>query len=34
MVACQNLKRNGIGIENNEEYFKIANKRLCQEGWL
>ena len=23
-----------IGIENNEEYFKIANKRLCQEGWL
>ena len=34
MVACQNLNRNGIGIENNEEYFKIANKRLCQEGWL
>jgi len=31
MVACQNLNRNGIGIENNEEYFKIANKRLNEK---
>jgi len=28
MVACQNLNRNGIGIENNEEYFKIAEARI------
>ena len=26
--------RNYIGIDCSEEYFKIANKRLCQEGWL
>lgn len=27
-VACKNLNRNFIGIEKNEEYFKIANDRL------
>ena len=27
-VACANLKRNFIGIELNEEYFKIACKRI------
>ena len=31
MVACQNLNRNGIGIELDEEYFKIANKRLNEK---
>ena len=28
MVACQNLNRNGIGIEMDEKYFEIAKKRL------
>ena len=28
MVACQNLKRNGIGIEQDEKYFKIAEQRI------
>lgn len=27
-VACKNLNRNFIGIENNEEYFKIAKDRI------
>lgn len=27
-VACKNLKRNFIGIELNEEYFKTAKKRI------
>lgn len=27
-VACRNLNRNFIGIELNEEYFKIAEKRI------
>jgi len=27
-VACKNLNRNFIGIEINEEYFKIAEKRI------
>lgn len=27
-VACKNLKRDFIGIENNEDYFKIAEKRI------
>lgn len=27
-VACQNLKRNFIGCELSEEYFKICEKRL------
>lgn len=27
-LACKNLNRNFIGFENNEEYFKIAQKRL------
>jgi len=29
-VACANLSRNFIGIEINEEYFKIAEKRIAQ----
>lgn len=28
MVACVNTKRNGIGIELNDEYFSIATKRV------
>jgi len=28
MVACQNTKRNGIGIEMDENYFNIAKKRI------
>ena len=27
-LACKNLKRNFIGIEMNEEYFKIAQERI------
>ena len=27
-VACKNLNREFIGIEINEEYFDIANKRI------
>lgn len=29
-VACVNTNRNFIGIELNEEYFKIAEKRIAQ----
>jgi len=28
MVACQNTNRNGIGIEMDDNYFDIANKRI------
>jgi len=28
MVACQNTNRNGIGIEQDETYFKIAQERI------
>jgi len=28
MVACKNTNRNGIGIEKEEKYFKIAQKRI------
>lgn len=28
MLACQNVHRNGIGIELDEKYFNIANERL------
>jgi site-specific DNA-methyltransferase (adenine-specific) len=28
MVACQNTNRNGIGIEMDDNYFKIAEKRI------
>ena len=31
MVACQNLNRNGIGIELDSEYFKIAEKRINEK---
>ena len=27
-VACQHLNRNFIGMELNDEYFKIAEKRI------
>ena len=30
LVACQNLNRNGIGIEQDEEYFNTAWRRLEQ----
>lgn len=28
MVACQNTNRNGIGIEQDEKYFEIAEQRI------
>ena len=28
MLACKNLNRNGIGIEKDEDYFKIAEDRV------
>ena len=28
MLACQNTNRNGIGIEKDEKYFKIAEQRI------
>ena len=28
MVACKHLNRNGIGIEKDEKYFKIAQERI------
>jgi len=31
MVACQNLNRNGIGIEMDENYFNIASKRVGEK---
>lgn len=31
MVACKKTRRNGIGIEMNEEYFNIAKKRIEQQ---
>lgn len=31
LLAAKNLNRNFIGFENNEEYFKIACKRVGQE---
>ena len=30
-VACVNLNRNFIGIEKDENYFKIAEKRISEE---
>ena len=30
-VACKNLKRNFIGIELDEDYFKIASERIKTE---
>ena len=31
-VACKNLNRNFIGIELDEEYFKIAENRINNKG--
>jgi|2_EtaG_2_1085320.scaffolds.fasta_scaffold130962_2 hypothetical protein len=31
MLACENLNRNGIGIEKDENYFKIAEQRLFND---
>ena len=31
LVACDNLGRKGIGIELDDEYFKIAKDRLKEE---
>ena len=28
LVACKNLNRKGIGIEQDEKYFKIAQERV------
>ena len=33
MVACQNLNRNGIGIEQDEKYFEIAEQRIKQNEY-
>ena len=30
MVACINTMRNGIGIDNDETYYKIANERVAK----
>ncbi len=32
MVACKNLNRNGIGIEKDEDYFKIAEQRIKESN--
>ena len=31
-VACKNLKRNFIGIEINQDYFRIAEKRIYENN--
>ena len=33
LVACDNLNRNGIGIEKDEAYFKIAEQRLKENAY-
>ena len=33
MVACQNTNRNGIGIEQDEAYFKIAEQRIKENEY-
>jgi site-specific DNA-methyltransferase (adenine-specific) len=33
MVACQNTNRNGIGIEQDENYFKIAKQRIKENEY-
>tara|TARA_R110000868_G_scaffold146225_2_gene366976 strand:- start:2197 stop:2928 length:732 start_codon:yes stop_codon:yes gene_type:complete len=33
LVACQNLNRNGIGIEQDENYFKIASDRIKENEY-
>jgi site-specific DNA-methyltransferase (adenine-specific) len=33
-VACKQLNRNFIGIESNEEYIKIAEKRIAHRNFL
>ena len=32
LVACQNTNRNGIGIEQDEAYFKIAEQRIKENA--
>jgi len=33
MVACQNTNRNGIGIEQDDNYFNIAERRIKQNEY-
>ena len=33
MVACQNTNRNGIGIEQDDKYFKIAEQRIKENQY-
>jgi len=33
MVACQNTNRNGIGIEQDSKYFKIAKQRIKENEY-
>ena len=33
LVACQNTKRNGIGIEMDSNYFKIAQQRIKENDY-
>jgi len=33
MVACQNTNRNGIGIEQDDNYFKIAEQRIKENEY-
>jgi len=32
-VACKNLNRDFIGIELDEDYFKIAKERINEQVW-
>lgn len=33
MVACQNTNRNGIGIEQDQKYFNIAQDRIKENEY-
>lgn len=33
-VACVNLDRNFIGIEKSEDYFNVAQQRLCKDSFV
>ena len=33
MIACQNTNRNGIGIEQDENYFKVAQDRIKENEY-
>ena len=33
-VACVNLDRDFIGIEKSEDYFNVAQQRLCKDNFV